>query len=208
MTYKLYAALGSGSAIVEALFAFTDIKCEVHFLQYGTHGIEDQALEQLNPLRQVPTLVLPNGGVMTESAAITLHLADISPESTLMPSVSDNQRPAFLRWLLFLVASIYPTFSFGDFPNRWVTSPAAREELTLKTDAHRQMLWRYLEDQISSGPWFISSPHALDIYISVMTHWRPRRLWFKENCPNIYRIACEIDQLPNIDKIWSHNFGE
>jgi len=33
----------------------------------------------VNPLAQVPTLVLPGGQVMTESAAITLHLADATP---------------------------------------------------------------------------------------------------------------------------------
>jgi hypothetical protein len=36
------------------------------------------AQEAINPLGQIPTIVLPDGGVMTESAAITLWLA-ISP---------------------------------------------------------------------------------------------------------------------------------
>ena len=33
----------------------------------------------MNPMRQIPTLVLPDGEVMTESAAILIYLADLHP---------------------------------------------------------------------------------------------------------------------------------
>ena len=49
----------------------------------------------VNPLAQVPTLLLPHGQVLTESAAITLHLADATQSADLVPGPGENARPAF-----------------------------------------------------------------------------------------------------------------
>ncbi|MGL6111955.1 MAG: glutathione S-transferase N-terminal domain-containing protein [Rubrivivax sp.] len=78
-TYVLYGNPGWGSAIVEAQLAWYDLPFRVEETGdlFASRAARD-ALRSLNPVSQVPTLVLPNGQVMTESAAITLHLADLS----------------------------------------------------------------------------------------------------------------------------------
>src|SRR5437762_5964592 len=55
----------------------------------------------LNPLGVVPTLV-DGETVMTESAAILLHLADRFPEARLAPS----DRARFYRWLVFMTNTV------------------------------------------------------------------------------------------------------
>jgi GST-like protein len=52
-----------------------------------------------NPISQIPTLILPDGTVMTESAAITLLLADITTRDDLVPGAAAPERARFLRWL-------------------------------------------------------------------------------------------------------------
>ncbi len=47
----------------------------------SSRGRSATGCSSLNPLGQVPTLVLPDGRVMTESAAIILHLADQAPQA-------------------------------------------------------------------------------------------------------------------------------
>ena len=45
----------------------------------GATWAEEAARDRVapvNPMRQIPTLVLPSGEIMTESAAILIHLAD------------------------------------------------------------------------------------------------------------------------------------
>jgi glutathione S-transferase len=44
-------------------------------------------------MQQVPVLVLPNGELMTESAAILIHLADSHPAARLSPTLDDPRRP-------------------------------------------------------------------------------------------------------------------
>ena len=55
------------------------------------------ALATINPLAQITTLVLNDKTVLTESAAITLYLADITGRNDLVPAPSDAERTSFLR---------------------------------------------------------------------------------------------------------------
>jgi len=99
MTYRLYGRAGWGSAIVEAQLAWYGLPYA--FEPVGDLFKEPDArarLEKVNPLAQVPTLVLPDGTVMSESAAITLLLADITGRDSLVPGPQSAERASFLRW--------------------------------------------------------------------------------------------------------------
>lgn len=206
-THKLYAMKGWGSVIAEAGFAVAGLPLEIVELDIGNDD-DRERLRALNPLAQFPTLVLPDGRVMTESAAILLHLADLRPDSGLAPPADAPERPDFLRWLVFFVAAVYPTFAFGDNPLAWVTDKQAQEELTRRAIEHRSSLYAMLERQVSPDPWFLGTRFsALDIYVCAMSHWRPRRAWFKEACPKLYGIALAADQHPALKAVWRRNFG-
>src|SRR5690606_19883247 len=108
---KLYGEHGWGSVLIEAQLAWYGL--EHDFERVGDLFESEDArrrLEKINPVAQYPALVLPDGSLMTESAAITLHLADVTGSNTLVPPPGDGERPQFLRWLLFLVANVYPTY--------------------------------------------------------------------------------------------------
>jgi GST-like protein len=204
--YKLYGAKGGGSMIVEAAFARTSLPVEFVDLAWDDIGWNSRTLAPLNPLGQIPTLVMPDGTVMTESAAIMLHLAEVAPDADLVPARDHPQHTAFLRWLVFLVAAVYPTFTFGDVPQRWVAGDeGAAKALRASTDEHRNMLWRYVEGQIA-GPWFLGDTwSALDLYMWPMTFWRPGRDWFKEHCPKLYGIGMAADADPLCKAVSARN---
>ncbi len=206
--YKLYAANGGGSMIVEAAFGFTKLPLKIVNVSWHDMGWSSKALKGLNPLGQVPTLIMPDGSVMTESAAIILHLADKVRDFELVPPPGHKQRAAFLRWLMFLVSAVYPTFTYGDVTERWVgmeKDKGAGKALRAATDAHRKVLWRFVESQIR-GPWFLGkSFSALDLYLWPMTYWRPGRDWFKAECPKLYAIGTAVHAHPLVKKVAARN---
>jgi GST-like protein len=162
----------------------------------------------LNPLAQVPVLVLPDGTLMTESAAITLHLADVTERTDLVPAPGDAERASFLRWLVFLVANIYPTFTFADAPARFVPMEDAHDGYRGMVDAHAQKLWRIVEEH-ASAPWFLGQRFsALDIYVCAMTRWRPERLWFAAHTPKLSAIALAGDEVTALAPVWRRNFPD
>jgi GST-like protein len=205
----LYGRRGWGSAIVEA-------QLEWLRLDYTCEAVGDllrsaearSSLAPVNPLAQVPTLVLPNGQILTESAAITLYLADMTGRDDFVPPPDSEQRPEFLRWLIFLVANVYPTYTYADEPDRFVPDAAARDGFRATVDAYAQRLYGILE-ATGRTPWFLGERFsALDIYVAVMTRWRPRRQWFAQNTPRLYSIATRADAIPQLRAVWSRNFPE
>ena len=207
MSYKLYGRAGWGSAIVE-------VQLEWYGLPYEFEALGDlfkdaaarDKLARVNPLHQVPTLVMPGGEVMSESAAITLLLADITGKDSLVPPPNAKERAKFLRWLVFIVANIYPTFTYANDPSRFVSVAAARDPFRAATDAYAQRLWRQVEGETGS-PWFLGERFsALDIYIGIMTRWRPKRGWFETETPHLFAIARRADQVPELAEVWKRNF--
>jgi GST-like protein len=206
--YKLFARPGWGSVLVEAQLGW-------YGLAYETEDVADlfasaearRKLAPVNALAQVPTLVLPDGQVMTESAAITLHLADVTSRSDLVPTPEEAVRPAFLRWLIFVVTNIYPTFTYADDPARFVPGDAAQKGFRANVDDYAQRLWRQLE-AVAGQPWFLGERFsALDIYVAAMTRWRPRRAWFASACPRLHAIGLLVDAEPRLAPVWQRNFG-
>jgi GST-like protein len=183
--------------IVEAAFRRAGIDVEHVDLSWDDVGWESRTLSPLNPLGQVPTVVMPNGSVMTESAAIVLHLGDVAPGAGLVPPPVHPARAEFLRWLAFLVAAVYPTFTYGDVPKRWVDGDEeAGRKLRAGTDAHRERLWRHVERYVGA-PWFLGETwSALDLYLWPMTFWRPGRDWFAAECSRLHAIGSAMDRDP------------
>ena len=122
---------------------------------------------------------------MTESAAITLWLADLAASADLVPRPDEAERRRFLRWLVFITSNIYPTYTYADDPSRFVADEGARQGFAEAVRAYGAKLYGMLEAE-ATGPWFLGSRFsALDIYICTLTHWEPRRPWFEANTPKL-----------------------
>ena len=61
----------------------------------------------------------------------------------------------------------------------------------------------------AGAPWFLGDRFsALDLYIAVMTRWRPRRAWFAAHAPKLHGIALAAERVPEIAGVWRRNFPE
>lgn len=208
-TIKLFGQPGWGSALTEAQLVWYEIPFE--FETVGDLFADEaarQALEKVNPLAQIPTLVLDDGQIMTESAAITLWLADHTGSNELVPEASAPERARFLRWLIFITSNIYPTYTYADVPGRFVKQPNAQQDFVKTVFEYAEKLYSMLNAEVK-GPWFLGKRFsALDIYIATMTHWEPGRAWFETNTPELIAIAKAAQDLPRLAPVWEKNFPQ
>jgi GST-like protein len=206
---KLFGEPGWGSVLAETQLVWYGVPFE--FSRVGDlfkDGSGRQELEAVNPLGQIPTLVLPDGSAMTESAAITLWLADQAGSFDLVPRPDEAERPQFLRWLLFITSNIYPTYTYADDPSRFVHDAEAQQGFADTVHAYARKLYVILE-AAASGPWFLGSRFsALDIYICTLTHWEPGRPWFDANAPKLVAIAEATQAIPRLSQVWARNFPQ
>jgi len=199
----VYGVPGWGSALSEVMLTLAEIP--YHFVNvdgFDQPGEQQERLKKLNPLGQVPTLQLDDGSIMTESAAVALMVLDQRPD--LAPPVGTPERQQFWRLLVWLVANVYPTFTYADYPERWTS--AAPEQLQENCKAYRKSLYLWLESQLKAAPYaFGETLTLLDIYICVMRTWGPRHAWFKEHTPKFSAIADAVCRVPALQQVLRNN---
>ena len=96
--YRLYWARNTGAFAPEAAMTLAGVPFERLAVDTDAGEHQGEAYRRLNPMGQVPLLILPDGTAMTESAAMLLHLADRFPEAGLAPA--PGTRPMMLPRML------------------------------------------------------------------------------------------------------------
>lgn len=205
--WRLFGARGWGSTLAEGALAWVGEDFEfVDVEGFDRPGPKRDRLLAVNPLARVPTLAAPDGRVLTESAAIVLLLSELKPQAGLAPPPGDPIRAEFLNRLAWLVSAFYPTFTYRDYPERW--APDAADQLAERVDSFRQSLWLQFEAELGDGEWVLGDrPSALDLYVTVFSHWRPRRPWLAEHCPKLHALALRAERLPALVPVMERNFG-
>lgn len=209
MVMKLWCRAGWGSALIEAQAAEYGMELDRIGLDDPATGDEALAeLARLNPLTQLPTLLLDDGQVMTESAAITLFLADCQHSELLVPGPGAPERAAYLRWQIWLVANPYANVAYSDRAERLVGDPIEARGLRERLLEQRKALWEQAA-AAAGTPWFLGERFsALDIYLAVMLHWGPGLDWAAEHVPRLYNIAAATAARPAIAPVMARNFPE
>ena len=204
----LLGCQGCGSAIVQFAYALAGLPFDYEEVDYSTGSPTRDRLLAVNPLGQVPALVLPDGRVVTESLAI-LHLVnDAAPAAGLIPPAGDPSRVAFYRWAVFLVASVYPTFTYGDDAKKWVGGDeAAGKALRSSTDLQRQASLRQLEEACGAPHFLGERFSAIDLYLAAMSFWRPGTKWWQANAPKLFAAAAKARAKPELAPVVAREFG-
>ena len=83
--YKLYWAQGSGAMAPQALFEEIGAEYEKIVIDFEKQEHKSDEFLSVNPMGQIPALVLPDGTLMTETAAMLVQIVDRHPEAKLAP---------------------------------------------------------------------------------------------------------------------------
>ena len=83
--YTLYGKKGSGSASIEAALTLADAPYRNIETASWKPNAAFQDLLKINPIGQIPTLVLPDGSALSESVAILIYLDGALPAAKLLP---------------------------------------------------------------------------------------------------------------------------
>jgi GST-like protein len=195
----VYGQKGTGSVPVEATLLLLGEPYELlqptptENPQAG--DLDAEAMARVNPMQQVPALVLPDGELMTESAAILIHLADSHPAARLAPAPDDPKRPAFPRWMIYVVAQIYGQVWARDDPAR-LAADEAHKALIRERMAY---CWRIMDAQVSPDRYILGHDlSVLDLYVTVVSGWGPRRPRFYQEAPRMADVVRRVDRDPRL----------
>ncbi len=206
--FIVYGAEGSGSVTVEAALTILDLPYRVVEMGTWYDPAAAEAISTINPMRQVPALVLPDGRLMTESAAILIWLAEAYPEGRLGPPPGDPARPAFLRWMTFVSAAVYSWFWIRDKPERLVDGEAAAAQIDARSEARIAECWAIMDGQLSPGPYLLGQDlSVLDLYVAVISRWANQgRSRFYRAAPGMADAIRRVDADPRLQRFWAERF--
>lgn len=206
-SFTVYGSPGYGSTIVEAALELLGLPWTS--VEAGPNGTaeEQTLLRSLNPLRQTPVLVTPDDRVLTESSAILVWLGDLRVERGLAPAADAPERADYLRWMAYIPAQIYPMYLLKDHPDRWVRGDEAGAELRERAVEQIKSAWTAMEAQVEPSPFILGGRTSLlDLYVTIVSRWTPRRVWFAEFCPRLNAVAERIDGLAELQDFWARRF--
>ncbi|OGT84120.1 MAG: hypothetical protein A3H91_14850 [Gammaproteobacteria bacterium RIFCSPLOWO2_02_FULL_61_13] len=204
--YTLYGRKGSGSFAVEAILAETGQEYKFIDAKPGADGKPHAGLLKLNPLGQVPTMVLPDKSAMTESAAIMIYLGDRHSKGGLAPARKAKDRAAYLRWMTFLSANIYPSDLRLYYSERYSTDPNAADGIKAAAVAALDREWAILAKALGKGPWLLGRKFSgADIYAAMLSIWNPDLPAFYAKYPNVKALCDRVKARKKIGPIWEAN---
>jgi GST-like protein len=213
--YLLYGSRNSGSAAVECALELA--KAPYRVVDAATWRKKDAPatfaqLQQANPLHQVPTLLCPDGTLLTESAAILIHLALVHPRARLLPADAAARAQA-LRALVFVATNCYSAIGILDYPERWLGKGDADVNERLRKGARRRLhkLWSVFAEHAAgegkSSFLFAEQPGAADILAAVVSRWSGARKHLARRHPVLHAQLGRVEAHPALAPVFARHWG-
>ena len=207
--YTLFGSRGSGSSAVEMALEVAALPYRIVRASEWERDSAQEELRKANPLGQIPTLVLPDGGVMTESAAILLHLGlEVARPGALLPT-DPAARAQAIRGLVYIPANCYSRITVVDYPQRFTTSTDEKDleavRLGARRDLHRN--WEVFAETFAARP-FLSgdTPGALDFLAAVVSRWSGTRAHLREHRPGFSDLLSRIEAHESVAKVFQRHW--
>jgi glutathione S-transferase len=167
--YTLYGRQSSGSLAVQV--ALEELGVSYERIWVSKEPADVAKLKKLNSTGKVPALVLPDGTIMFESAAMLLHLALKYPQQRLAPAPTEVEHAAFLQWMVFLSANVYEAALRMYYPARYSSrgeadAAAVQQQGAADFQAHLALISQSLH------PYILGSQYSIaDVYLYMLGTW-------------------------------------
>ncbi len=202
MSVVMYGSQSTASLVVHWLLIELGIEHELRQLDFDRREQKSPEYLALNPVGRVPTLVI-DGQVLTESAAIAMHLADLHPQAGLAPAPGTPARGDYYRWMWFCVYTLMPAYRAWFYPDE----PAGEANIAVVKERARAQLeaaWQQMADHLAThGPYVLGHPlSAVDFVLTMLMRWsrnmpRPTDSW-----PSLLAHAQRMKARPSFAEVY------
>lgn len=104
--------------------------------------------------------------VVTETAAIALHLIDQHPEANLAPPTGTRERALFHEWMIHLTNTPQPEHLKRAYPDRHVDNPHAVADVKATAIKRLDRMFDQIEHDLGAGPYLLGDHYtAADMFL-------------------------------------------
>ena len=190
---RLYILPGACSLAANIALREAGIPFELVRVSHRTHKTADGVdLNEINSKGYVPALVLDNGELLTENAALLSYIADLNPAAKLAPPAGTLERYRVSEWLAYINSEVHKAFSplfAADAPPDM--KQYARDRLT------KRVAW--LADKLGSKPYLLGEQFTVaDAYLFVVLSWSGHVGFDLGQWPNLLAFQDRVAARPHV----------
>ena len=202
MPTLLYGSQSTAYLVVHWLLIELGVEHGLRQLDFDRREQKAPEYLAINPQGRVPTLVL-DGQVLTESAAIAMHLADLHPQAGLAPAVGTPARGDYYRWMFFCAYTLMPAYRDWFYPDE-PAGEASVERVRASARAVLESAWQQVADHLDAhGPYLLGDRRSVaDFVLTMLMRWsrnmpRPTDAW-----PSLAAHAAWMKALPSFAEVY------
>jgi glutathione S-transferase len=159
------------SMAVHMALAEADVPYTLAEVEEDAAGHRPAAYLALNPWAQVPTLE-DGDQVLTEAAAIVLHVADRFPEAGLGAAVGTPGRSELYGWLAYLSTTVQTAYMRWFYPERFTTDASTASGIRVAAEAELDRHFDWIDAELGARHWLIAGGRTCaDLYLFMLTYW-------------------------------------
>lgn len=205
--YTLYWSHNSASIVAQYCLEEAGVKYDAVLVDMAKDGHKQPDFLKINPAGKLPAMKLPEGGTITECAAISLLIADRFPQSGLAPAAADPQRGAFLMWLFHLNNTLQPAMLRYYYPDRITTESGGIGGVQEKAKEEIASLWSRIDAHLAkNGPFLLGDRFsAADALCYMLSTWQDCCPGTYKRFPSVRRLAEKVRARPAIARVAEMN---
>ncbi len=170
--YTLYYYPSNASLAPHMVLEEIGAPYELALVDRGANEHKSARYLKLNPAGLIPVLI-DGDLVLTESAAICLHLADRHPDAGLVPPLGSNDRAQLYKWLMYLSNTLQAELITYYYPDR-LGGESAASIVQASAETRIGRMLDLIEHHLaySGGPWMLGAQYSIaDIYLLMLARW-------------------------------------
>ncbi|MBC7501963.1 MAG: glutathione S-transferase [Herminiimonas sp.] len=175
--YKLYYYPGNANLAPHMLMEEIGAPHVLVLVDRDNNAQNSAAYLKLNPSGRIPTLI-DGDLVVSETAAICLHLADRHPESGMAPAIGTGERALFYKWMLYFANTLQAELVIYFYPERLADDDAMAAKVKIHAERRIAGMLDLIEAQLAqnadqnAGPYLLGATYrAVDPYLFMLARW-------------------------------------
>jgi glutathione S-transferase len=196
----LYYYPGLASLLPHMMLREAGAEFELRYIDREKDAHKNDEYLRLNPNGRIPVLI-DDGLILFETAAIAIHIADKFPASGLAPQAGTKERAEFYKWMIHLTNTPQVEFRAWFYPREHTSDAAAAPSVKQAAGERLNRMFDVISAQLGDKPWLLGDQFsAADLFLFVLIRWSRFMPRPAKSIPNINALAERVVSRPAVQE--------
>ncbi len=161
----------------------------------------------INPKGRVPSLITDQG-ILTETPAILLYLAQSYPDANLAPLSDVFQLARLQSFTSYLCSTVHVNHAHRRRGSRWATEESSFEDMRRKVTENMADCFALIQKEMFEGPWVMGDNYSVaDPYLFTVGRWLEGDDVDIKDYPKIAEHSARMNERPAVQRALAEQTG-